>query len=66
MTEERVPIFVGVDTVKFDLGVSRAKAYEVIKKLNKEMKEQNPRAIVVSGKVNRIGYEEACLKSGVH
>lgn len=47
MTEERVPIFVGVDTVKFDLGVSRAKAYEVIKQLNKEMKEQNPRAIVV-------------------
>ena len=65
MTEERVPMFVGVDTVKFDLGVSRAKAYEVIKQLNKEMKEQNPRAIV-SGKVNRIWYEEACLKSGVH
>ena len=66
MTEERVPMFVGVDTVKFDLGVSRAKAYEVIKQLNKEMKEQNPRAIVVSGKVNRIWYEEACLKFGVH
>lgn len=66
MTEERVPMFVGVDTVKFDLGVSRAKAYEVIKQLNKEMKEQNPRAIVVSGKVNRIWYEKACLKSGVH
>ena len=66
MTEERVPMFVGVDTVKFDLGVSRAKAYEVIKQLNKEMKEQNPRAIVVSGKVNQIWYEEACLKSGVH
>lgn len=28
---ERLPLFVGVDTVKFDLGVSRAKAYEVIK-----------------------------------
>ena len=49
-----LPLFVGVDTVKFDLGVSRAKAYEVIKQLNKEMKEQNPRAIVVSGKVNQI------------
>ena len=61
-----LPLFVGVDTVKFDLGVSRAKAYEVIKQLNKEMKEQNPRAIVVSGKVKRIWYEEACLKSGVH
>ena len=66
MTEERKPLFVGVDQIKFDLGVSRAKAYEVIKQLNKEMKERNPRAIVVSGKVNRIWYEEACLKAGVN
>lgn len=50
MTEQRQPLFVGVDTVKYDLGVSRAKAYEVIKELNKEMKAQNPRAIVVNGK----------------
>lgn len=64
MKTERMPLFVGVDTVKFDLGVSRAKAYNVIKQLNQEMKAQNPRAIVVSGKVNRIWYEEACLRSG--
>jgi hypothetical protein len=60
MANKRVPLFVGVDTVISDLGVSRAKAYEVIRQLNKEMKEQNPRAIVVAGKVNRIWYEEAC------
>lgn len=48
----------------FDLGVSRAKAYDVIKELNAQMKKENPRAIVVSGKVNRIWYEEACLKGG--
>ena len=66
MKEDRLPLFVGLDTVKYDLGVSRAKAYEVIKQLNKEMKEQNPRAIVVSGKVNRIWYEEACLRTGSH
>ena len=66
MKEDRLPLFVGVDTVKYDLGVSRAKAYEVIKQLNKEMKEQIPRAIVVSGKVNRIWYEEACLRTGSH
>ena len=58
MANKRVPLFVGVDTVISDLGVSRAKAYEVIRK------EQNPRAIVVAGKVNRIWYEEACLKAG--
>ena len=43
MTNERLPLFVGVDTIKSDLGVSRAKAYEVIKELNAEMKAQNPR-----------------------
>lgn len=66
MAEERQPLFVGVDTVIFDLGVSRAKAYNVIKQLNKELKKENPRAIVVAGKVNRIWYEEACLKAGTH
>ena len=66
MAEERQPLFVGVDTVIFDLGVSRAKAYEVIKQLNNELKKENPRAIVVAGKVNRIWYEEACLKAGTH
>ena len=63
MKEERKPLFVGVDTVRFDLGVSRAKAYEVIRELS-AMKGENPKAIVVAGKVNRIWYEEACLKAG--
>ena len=66
MIENRLSLFIGVDTIKVDLGVSRAKAYQVIKELNSEMKAQNPRAIVVSGKVNRIWYEEACLKTGTH
>ena len=67
MAEERLPLFVGVDTVKFDLGVSRAKAYEVIRELNAAaMKAENPKAIVVAGKVNRIWYEEACLRAGTH
>ncbi|MFI3214019.1 MAG: hypothetical protein R3Y24_11845 [Eubacteriales bacterium] len=65
MMDKRLPLFIGVDTIKSDLGVSRAKAYEVIKELNSEMKAQNPKAIVVSGKVNRIWYEEACLLTGV-
>ena len=66
MAQERLPMFVGVDTVKYDLGVSKAKAYEIIKDLNRELKEQNPRALIVSGKVNRIWYEEACLMTGTH
>ena len=59
--KEQLPLFVGVDTVVSDLGVSRAKAYDIIRKLNDELKQHNPRAIVVAGKVNRIWYEEACL-----
>ncbi|WP_455390902.1 hypothetical protein [Frisingicoccus sp.] len=66
MKNERLPLFVGVDTVKFDLGVSRAKAYEVIKDLNEQLKKEKPKALVVAGKVNRIWYEEACLLSGGH
>ena len=64
MEETGLPLYVGVETVKQDLGVSKAKAYEIIKTLNTEMKAEHPRAIVVSGKVNRIWYEEACLRSG--
>lgn len=36
--EKGKPLFVSVDTVKNDLGVSRAKAYQVIKELNTELK----------------------------
>ena len=64
MNKEREPLFIGVDTVMFDLGVSRAKAYDVIRKLNEDLKKEHPKAIVVTGKVNRIWYEEACLKGG--
>lgn len=63
MVRDRKPLFVDVDTVMYDLGVSRAKAYEVIKQLNKDLKAKHPQALVVSGKVNRIWYEEACLQS---
>lgn len=55
---EGKPLYVGVDTVAYDFGVNRAKAYAIIKDLNMELKKENPRAIVVAGKVNRIFYEE--------
>ena len=38
MNEKTKPLFVNVDTVRNDLGVSRAKAYQVIKELNTELK----------------------------
>ena len=61
METRQSPLYIGVDTVVADLGVSRAKAYEVIKELNRQMKAEYPRAIIIQGKVNRIWYEEACL-----
>ena len=64
MAEKRLPMYVGVDTVVEDFGISKAKAYEVIKELNASLKAEHPKAIVIAGKVNRIWYEEACLLGG--
>ena len=61
--ERNDSLFVDVNTVQRDLGVSRAKAYGVIKDLNNQLREQYPRAIIISGKVNRKWYEEALMVS---
>ena len=63
MNQRNSSLFATVSEVQSDLGVSRAKAYEVIKDLNKQLKEQYPRAIIISGKVNRKWYEEALMLS---
>lgn len=54
-------IFVGVETVIRDLGISKPKAYKIIKELNEKLKKVNPNAIIISGKVNRQWYNQACL-----
>lgn len=61
MSKNEKALFVNVETVQNDLGVSRAKAYQVIKDLNEQLKKKHPMAIVVAGKVNRVWYEKACL-----
>ena len=55
-------IYVNATEVASDFDVSLPKAYQIIKKLNNELREAHPTAIILSGKVNRIWYEEACLK----
>ncbi|MCM1132275.1 MAG: helix-turn-helix domain-containing protein [Ruminococcus flavefaciens] len=40
------------------LGISKSKAYIMIKELNKEMKEKNNKYIIVSGKVNKKYLQE--------
>lgn len=54
-------MYVDVDRVQLDFGVSRAKAYNIIKELNSSLKKKYPNTIIVAGKVNRIWYEESCL-----
>lgn len=53
-------MYVDVEEVCEDWGVSRAMGYRMIKDLNKRMLEENPKLIVLSGKVNRKYYEESC------
>ena len=41
---------------------SRSKGYAIIKQLSEQMKSENPRLLTMSGKINRIYYEEACMR----
>ena len=53
-------MYVYVNEICEDWGVSRAQGYKMIKQLNKRMLALNPNLIVLSGKVNRRFYEENC------
>lgn len=55
-------LFVDAEEISKDWGISKPKAYELIRKLNKQMLEKNPNYIVISGKANRLFYEENCYK----
>lgn len=63
MNNTQNSLLVGVDTVQKDLGVSKAKAYQIIREINRKAKEKNPDAITVAGKVNRILYEKSVMKN---
>ncbi len=54
-------MFVDVNTIMEDWGCSRSKAYAIIKQLSEDMKKENPKLLVMSGKINRIYYEEVCM-----
>lgn len=53
-------MYVDVNEVCEDWGVSRAQVYKMIKELNERMKSINLNLIVLSGKANRKFYEENC------
>jgi hypothetical protein len=52
------------DEVAEVLSVSRNKSYQIINALNKQMKEENPRCIVIRGKANRKYFEESVYGAG--
>ena len=56
------PDNVDIDEVWADWRVGRSKGYAIIKELSERMKKENPKLLVMSGKINRIYYEEACMK----
>lgn len=56
------PVYVDVAEVCRDWGCSRSKGYAIIKQLSEQMKAENPRLLTMSGKINRIYYEEVCMR----
>lgn len=56
------PMYVDVAEVCRDWGCSRAKGYSIIKQLSEQMKAEDPRLLTMSGKINRIYYEEVCMR----
>lgn len=59
MAEEKM--CVDAEEVARDWGVSKSQAYKIIQKLNLQIREQFPNAIIVSGKVSRAYYNRCCL-----
>lgn len=62
MEEKRKPFYVDADEICEDWGVSRSKAYQIIRQLSEQMHEENPKLLTMPGKINRIYYEEACMR----
>ena len=62
MDETKKKAYVSAKEIAEDWGCSMSKAYQIIKELSAQMKAENPKLLTMSGKINRIYYEEACLK----
>lgn len=62
IVEKKKTAYVDVEEVCGDWGVSRSKGYAIIKQLSEQMKKENSKLLVMSGKINRVYYEEVCMK----
>lgn len=55
---QTLPLLVDAKYVSEHLGVSRSKAYSIIRQLNNTLKKSHPNTIIVTGRVNRLWYQE--------
>ena len=53
--------YVDADIVAHDWGISKSKAYKLIQRMNKNLLEKHPDAIVIHGKVSRGYYDQCCI-----
>ena len=56
-------MYITPEHIMTEWGVSRATAYNIIKDMKKRISAEHPNALIVPGKVNRLWYDEACLKT---
>lgn len=63
MVADVEPMFIGADYVANCVGCSKSKAYAIIKELSKQLKAENPKALVVAGKINRTYFLETVLQN---
>ena len=53
--------YVGPEEIMESWDVSRATAYNIIRKMNEQLRKAHPTALIIAGKVNRKWYENSCL-----
>jgi len=54
------PLFVDVHEIQRDWGISKGLAYDLIRKMSSQLLKENPKALIIRGKINRAFYEECC------
>ena len=62
MEETKKTAYVDVEEVCRDWGCSGSNGYAVSTQVSQQMMEELPELLVMSGKINRIYYEEACMR----
>lgn len=54
------PLFVDAAEIQRDWGVSKSQAYCIIRRMSGQLLIENPKALILAGKINRAFYEECC------